>query len=1252
MSNLISPESFFDNKDLSTSENQKDKKSNLISPESFFDSEDSNVFSVTQQGSSNLISPEKFFGGLDKLGAIVKEKEDDAKVSLDEPNINIIPSYKDKESQLRLASKYEKEYPDFFEDGKLIDKIGAEKEGIVMEVTTTEDGTPLAPELYSLRYRGEKELEAFKDNVTRNKLPLRFKNYVPVEEQTKDMLKQDLSKRPIFKKYVETFGETGLDAIGYFMNAFNYVRGATADAYQTVHEAIDEVTDGGASKTLNMSPRTAAKRFTGDVGAFLEVSEAAPFVKLAATVKTAKRTADELVNAELKKQKKILKTATTAQLLHDRRFNTKEIKRATYGAAQKAKEKADKAAKDNFKIKEDLIKAFEQKIGARSTGDIDNIIDEDKLISKISFGRLILDPEKARKVGRNQAKEINNPEYKDIVEDLKSLEINENPFVNPILNEDFLNPLIGIVKELKDKNPKAFGKSDTLIDDLFKLTVNKELQASPELTDLLVKYNLPYEKYMLTVIGSGSQAGKILNKFSQMKKAQRVGERLIHAKEMKNLNEKPLAWKYWLRFLNIGRGAMVSQLATMVRNVRSALYRSPMEGFGNVMDTALYQMGEGSFLKGAGELISPKNWKNSFMHMRYLYDDMGDFREFADFLLDRPEFADQYNRLFNTLNEIQKVTGRGEAKSRFGKVMDFLLSEGEDFVTALNIPNRWQEHIIRTSYFNSTLERLVKNEYGIDLIEELKKGKLVDFIENSSSVKPAKARKFEELVTDSVENALRNTYAAQPETSGFRWLSNTIAKTGLTVIVAFPRFLFSSLELMGKYAGGAFAVPIRRMLNPSRAFSKLDAVDRDLVTKNLVGLGALYGMMEFDKSQYSATDYRKIKDEDGNEIDTTPEFPVRQFRYLARLGNEFLKGWSMDTSVSNSQRVKNGVKYLETTNLLNKKEIAETFLGTNLRFGREFTMIEDYTSLFAESDLTVGEKLGKGTGSAIGNFAQRYFVPYGMVVDLERSLGMRTDMTKETTEETDLTFSGAFSKEFTRPFRRRGIMSPKEEAELQDKVYAFDPDGKRRIYPAAKLGLGLSFYEADSKDADLFKQYGFDTFELSSKAGSVFVRSRENKMLQLAIPIIADKVRSTVEENDALDDNDPDKKNRIEIRKNIRTLIKTNMRTAKTYFEDMKYFLTDNKLSNRDEDYQISVGLFEKSLNEFRRKSKDFRSEALRLFEDEYDRDVVVTPTYTEDIKDEKGNTLHKKGDRNVDLITLLNIAKKRSINLFKKKSK
>lgn len=1219
--------------------------SNTVSTDQFFSGKEKSddVSSVTQQGSSNVISAEDFFNQKDTTEKVIPEEKDPV----------ILPAFKPKATQLQLIDMYSKEYPDFFEDGKLIDKRGAEEAGIVTEVTASEDGTPLAPELYSIRYRTKDELEAFKENVTKSKLPLRFKNYVSVEEQTKNMLKQDLSKRPIFKKYVETFGETGVDAIGYFMNAFNYVRGATADAYQSVHETIDDLTDGGATKATNMDAKTAAKRFTGDVGAFLEVTEAAPFVKLAATVKSARKVADEIADAEIKKQKKILKTATVAQALHDRRFNTTEIKQATYTAQAKAKQKAKDLADKNLKLKEDLIKAFEQKIGARSTGNIDNIIDENKLVSKLAFGRLTLDPAKARVVGRNQAKEINDPLYKDYVDQLELFGVKENPLVNPILNEDFLDPLVAVVKELSQKNPNAFGKGKTLIDDLFKLTVNKELQASSELTDLLVKYNLPYEKYIMTVIGSGSQAGTILQKFSQMKKAQRVGERLTTAKEMKSVNEKPLAWKFFLRFLNIGRGAMVSQIATMVRNVRSALYRSPMEGLGNVMDTAMYQMGEGKLLSGATQLVNPKNWKNSFMHMRYLYDDMGDFREFSDFLLDRPEFADEYSRLYNTLNEIQKVTGRGEATSRLGKVMDFMLSEGEDFVTALNIPNRWQEHIIRTSYFNSTLERLVKQEYGLDLVKELKKGKLNDFMQNASSIKPAKARKFEELVTDSVENALRNTYAAQPQLSGFRWLSNGIAKSGLTVIVAFPRFLFSSIELMGKYSGGALAIPIRRLLDKKSPFSKLDATDRDLISKNLVGLGALYGMMEYDKSQYSATDYRKIKMGDGKEIDSTPEFPVRQFRYLARLGNEFLKGWGMKAPsgkepFSDVERIKNGVDYLRTTNLLDTKEVMETFLGQNLRFGREFTLIEDYASLFADSDLTIGEKLGKGSGTAIGNFSQRYFVPYGMVIDAERALGFRTDMTKETAEETDLTFGGAFEKAFTRPFRRRGIMSPIDEAQLDDKVYAFDPDGKRRLNPGMKLTLGLSYYEEDPPPTDVFKQFGFDTFELSSKAGSVFVRDRQNKLLQIAIPIIAEQVKAKIANNDKLPDDDPNKKGRIKIRKDIRGYIKDNIQGAKEYFGDLKYFYTDKNLTKEEREYEVAMGLFEKQITSFRRQPPLFRTNALEEFDTQFNRDVVVTPTYLEDILDDDGNVLHKKGDINMDILTLQKLGKSRDQNIFK----
>ena len=280
---LLSLENFFQE---DTENNDNIELANVISADDFFSNKlDTKVPSVTQQGSSNVITSEDFFSDKSIQKPVIKEEEKEEV---------ILPTFKPQNTQLQLASAYAKEYPEFFENGKLIDKIGAEKAGIVAEITTTEDGTPLAPELYSLRYRNKDELDNFKELVTKSNLPLRFKNYVPVEEQTKRMLKQDLSQRPIFNKYRETFGETGLDVLGYFSNAFNYVRGGFADAYQTVHEAIDDVTDGGATKAINMDASTAAKRFTGDVGQVLEVAEAAPFVRLTATVKGAKQVADEL----------------------------------------------------------------------------------------------------------------------------------------------------------------------------------------------------------------------------------------------------------------------------------------------------------------------------------------------------------------------------------------------------------------------------------------------------------------------------------------------------------------------------------------------------------------------------------------------------------------------------------------------------------------------------------------------------------------------------------------------------------------------------------------------------------------------------------------------------------------------------------------------------------------------------------------------------------------------------------------------
>ena len=112
---------------------------------------------------------------------------------------------------------------------------------------------------------------------------------------------------------------------------------------------------------------------------------------------------------------------------------------------------------------------------------------------------------------------------------------------------------------------------------------------------------------------------------------------------------------------------------------------------------------------------------------------------------------------------------------------------------ALNIPNRWQEFLVRRGAFLGELERLVKREYKIDFIDVLNQGKIRDLLNDAGNVRPAGARSFIDLVADSTQKALDVTYAKQPDIPMFRNISSFIVRNGLTVVAPFPRFMFNSM---------------------------------------------------------------------------------------------------------------------------------------------------------------------------------------------------------------------------------------------------------------------------------------------------------------------------------------------------------------------------------------------------------------------------------------------------------------------------
>ena len=299
-------------------------------------------------------------------------------------------------------------------------------------------------------------------------------------------------------------------------------------------------------------------------------SKASPFRVFGSTEKlvTSDKKAREnfkIISEQIGKQLAIEKGST---------FGVAAIKEAIEKAKTVKSDAADKKASESTSVTNELIDAFEKEAGV--------------VISKVdeTTGNKTLDFEKARLAGEETAQKVSVGETTGIAGRIKGVDIGfgkkantddsaeiatgTDTLLSPILNPEKFNPLIAVVADLKAANPSLFGKSkgNTVIDDLFELTVKKDLIADKELLDLLNKYGLNIEEYVLLVVGSGSKAGKVLNKLSQMK-------RLRPKNELKEIEDKAIAEidttiaDYARRVENIRRGGLVSQIATAARNVWS-----------------------------------------------------------------------------------------------------------------------------------------------------------------------------------------------------------------------------------------------------------------------------------------------------------------------------------------------------------------------------------------------------------------------------------------------------------------------------------------------------------------------------------------------------------------------------------------------------------------------------------------------------------------------------------------------------------
>jgi YD repeat-containing protein len=1011
------------------------------------------------------------------------------------------------------------------------------------------------------------------------------------EQEVKPKLSEALKENPVLNKFIDLTGEKGYNALNMLANGVELTASAYTDLVQEGLE-VAQNTGIGFETTKNIlsfggkfdvgdTPQEIAEEIADNTGTLLEFAETLPFT--GGVIQPANKF-NRLAKQGIKYDK---------QLQIARRNNVGGALLATQQAREEARIEARKIAKQNTDIKDNLIKEYEINTGARNKDG--KIIDQDKIISiENDDGTLTVDYDLARKASEKTRRDLFDIQVDDegnqvvVADQMSKLVGSQEGLLSPVLDPNKLDSLVAVVATFKKKYPnhKAFkDKNKGVIESLLDITLDKELVGDEELLTTLNKYGLSFEEYISSTIGSFSDAGKLLNIASQIKRTRPVGE-IDDIAQKKLIEAQNKISQAGTRLENVRRGAMVSQIATAMRNLESAAIRIPMESLGNMVDMVMHEFGkpikggvldgEGGFVGATKALFDKDNWKNSFAAHKYVFSRPDVAKGYSDLLLNRPEFEAQASRMFDNLNEIRIATGRGE-----GGLSDKLLNPLEDTVELMNFANRWQEHLVRRGVFFSELQRLAKKEYNIDLIDALQDGKLPDLLNDSSTVRPDGARSFVALVNDSIEQSLAVTYAKQPDNKLFRDITNIMTSrkvfgVPLTTVVEFPRFMFNSMEIMAQYgAGGAIPLTKKMMdiVNPTGSkITKMTPKDRQALQRNIVGLAAIGAAYQYRTSENAPEDY-KLFGVGEKAVNTSPIFPMRQFLYIG----EALKHLNEGTFDSV---------------FWNPKDFAETFAGTTFRTGTGNIIIEEISQIADGMDISGGKKAAELTAKAVSNYFNSFLTGFGQIIDLQRSLGVRDNTYKQNIKPAPKDAIEAAQLEVEKAYNNR-FRDMDEEREMEDKSVVFEEDVERPD-PTWKITTGINLRPRDSDTGEYFIRHGVPKWRVGSNSDIDAVAAFENEKLKDFVPILHDAMLK-IEENFAKKyDNFSDvKKEKVSKEAFLKTKMKPLLTTKLSQF---KTFLKQSGSKGIADKYS-------RALSEFNRVSKDYRRIALVDYIDRNDGD-------------------------------------------------
>ena len=377
-----------------------------------------------------------------------------------------------------------------------------------------------------------------------------------------------------------------------------------------------------------------------------------------------------------------------------------------------------------------------------------------------------------------------------------------------------------------------------------------------EVSKLVTKYDLKDEDLFELITGSRQglgDAARVMQRFS-------IASRYVpkEAADIAKLGiQEADGLDFWKRLTNTYRGALVSSVATTMRNVISSVGRVPIDAATNLMDSTI------------NAAINPfrqqKVGVNPFDAAAVITDRFAPGRN--------TKFWEQMK---NVQPEIQKELAATYAADVSRVVRKDAFAKVEKAVDVANLFNRVTETATRKALFPVMLRREA-TRLNLDFDELVDTGAI--------------ARLPEEAWTKALDDTLGFTYSGKSEVAdGISKILDKMGKVGTvarvvgTTIMPFPRFMMNALKFQFDYSPAGFT----RLFSPTttRLFSptelkKIAEGDTGVLSKGLIGSTMLYGAYQFRNSENAGEKWYEGRLPDGRTVDLRPYFPAAPYLLVA-----------------------------------------------------------------------------------------------------------------------------------------------------------------------------------------------------------------------------------------------------------------------------------------------------------------------------------------------------------------------------------